>query len=155
MIDHVQRPPICFALPFFKSYGRRDVGARQVLRLDLFHSIALHRARFYDAPLLPSPGSAMGEPACAYEDGQLVLHFTAYNSFKQNSKAPGTYSLTQTAPGLDQVVAEGAFAFEPFWRPTKVMGVPVKLADPSSREVRLEVMNERGRSTAYVFNCTR
>lgn len=111
--------------------------------------------RFYDAPLLPSPGSAMGEPACAYEDGQLVLHFTAYNSFKQNSKAPGTYSLTQTAPGLDQVVAEGAFAFEPFWRPTKVMGVPVKLADPSSREVRLEVMNERGRSTAYVFNCTR
>ena len=51
---------------------------------------------------------------------------------------------------------QGTFAFEPFWRPTRVMGVPVTLTQPNvSREVELEVRNVRNRTTAYRFDCTR
>ena len=110
--------------------------------------------RFYDTPLLPSPGSPMGGPHCAWRDGELVLSFTAFNSFKQNNFYPGSFALTETASG--RTAAKGSFAFEPFWRPTKVDGVPVLLSHPEeSREVELVVRNERGRETSATFNCTR
>ena len=110
--------------------------------------------RFYDAPLFPSPGSPMGGPHCAWHDDELVLSFTTFNSFKQNSKYPGQFKLTETSSG--RVAAKGAFTFEPFWRPTKVMGVPVLLSHPQeSRQVTLEVTNERGRGALATFNCTR
>ena len=138
-----------------RIYGKRcprDEGDCQNSDVAGWHTYSVER--FYDNPLLPSPGSAMGEPRCAWDGGQLVLHFTAYNSFKQSSKAAGAFTLTETAGGA--VAAQGTFAFEPFWRPTRVMGVPVTLTQPNvSREVELEVRNVRNRTTAYRFDCTR
>merc|ERR1711988_196684 len=108
--------------------------------------------RFYGAPIFPDPGSEMGDPHCAYHNDQLVLSFTTFNSFKQNSYYAGEFELTETSTG--RTAAKGNFAFEPFWRPTKVMGVPVLLSHPEvSREVTLEVRNSRGRSVTATFNC--
>ena len=100
--------------------------------------------RFFEAPLLPAASSSIA-PRC--KGG--VLEFTAWNSFKQNHGAPGSFALTESATG--RVLAAGDLRFAPFWRPTEVSR---RVAVAAATAVELEVFNERGRSAKTSFMCT-
>ena len=101
--------------------------------------------RFYDAPVLPSPGSDFGAPACA--GGSLV--FVVFDSFKASSMRPGTFALTEHRTGL--VAMTGTFEFEPHWRPTSISRHID--ANVDGLLVQLEVKNSRGRAARFAFTC--
>ena len=101
--------------------------------------------RFYDGPLLPSPGSDFGAPRCA--GGALV--FTVFDSFKASSMQPGTFVLSEHRTGW--VAMTGTFEFEPHWRPTSISRHID--ANVDGLLVQLEVKNSRGRAARFAFTC--
>ena len=58
--------------------------------------------RFYDAPVLPSPGSA-NEPTC--HGG--VLRFTVFNSFKQSTRFSGEFNVEVAPSGGSGIISSG------------------------------------------------
>ena len=147
-----------------KVYGRAcdrarcamSIGGHDALRSTAWMMYSVER--FYDAPVLPSPGSALGAPTCKREaarDGNatvVLLQFTVFDSFKHNSPKPGAFNLTED--GGARVAAAGTFEFEPHWRPTLVTAVAeLRAHSGSTTEVELVVSNARGRATRYEFAC--
>ena len=148
-----------------KVYGRAcdrarcamSIGGHDALRSTAWMMYSVER--FYDAPVLPSPGSALGAPTCKREaarDGNatvVLLQFTVFDSFKHNSPKPGAFNLTERSSGA-HVAAAGTFEFEPHWRPTLVTAVAeLRSQSGTTVDVELAVSNARGRATRYEFEC--
>ena len=120
--------------------------------------------RFYEAPVLPSPGSALGAPACkrgglgGSAAGALLLQFTVFDSFKRNGPTPGRFELAERGGGANaagRVVVNGTFEFKPHWRPTLVSAAVELQSSDRAVPVRLTVSNARGRAVRYDFECVR